>query len=131
MAFKHTEEFKEKARTLYNNGLSAGQIAKHLNSEYKIQTGKPLTRCVILGLRNRNGDSGKKRTNVPVKTRTDIKTYMTKKRIKNEPEKYWTRKCMSCQVEKTFEKPLRICRSCKSSDIFSASFTYGSSGHQV
>ena len=140
--YQHSSEFKKSILDLYDNGLSFKEIVKELKDIYLAHTGKKLTRNVVAGIRYRAGRcntlrnfKGIEKENIKINlsklTREKNNILKINKKENNNSDKYRLVKCMGlCGKEVLLEKPLRICKTCKNSEIYRTNYTYGSSGHQ-
>ena len=93
-------EFKKKVLNYFEKGYTAKEISLELNSEYRKETGKDLTRNGCLGIKFRAG-------------KCQAVSRLDKSAHDEPPEGFKRKVCLKCLHEKWIEDHNRICFRCK------------------
>ena len=93
-------EFKKKVLNYFEKGYTAKEISLELNSEYRKETGKDLTRNGCLGIKFRAG-------------KCQAVSRLDKSAHGEPPEGFKRKVCLKCLHEKWIEDHNRICFRCK------------------
>lgn len=119
----HSKDFCKRVVNLrVKDNLSAAEVAAKMNYEYYRETGRTMTKNVVIGIWNRNKnlisqeDLEKQKDKATKKAINFNKLMSERKKIK--PSQFRVRKCLSCRKEVLLEKNLYICNPCKGNENY-------------
>lgn len=120
-AIIHSSAFRQKVVDLKDSGLTAREVARELNEEYLKETGKSMTKNVVIGIchRSRHYEYKKKEPYKPV----SVAELMEK--MKTLRPAFRIRKCLRCKQDTILERPLYICDSCKGGKSYKSAASLG------
>ena len=120
-AINHSSAFRQKVVDLKDSGLTAREVARELNGEYLKETGKSMTKNVVIGIchRSRHYEYQKEEPYKPV----SVAELMEK--IKTLRPAFRIRKCLRCKQNTILERPLYICDSCKDGKSYKSAASLG------